>query len=230
VATSDTVREGNAGAVASHRTADAGTLFVFEGPDGVGKTSIVTEVRSALSVTTARPVVQLAFPGRQPGTLGHHVYQLHHDSAQFGVNRMAPASLQLLHVAAHLDAIDTIIRPQIEQGAIVLLDRYWWSTWVYGVTGGADQRTLRAMIDLERVHWGNLSPAALFLVRRRTSLRPEEEDKGGFNQLRVEYDNLAAAEAATTRIIPIDNEGELSESTTAVLRAIRETLTDAVRL
>ena len=217
-----------AGRESLHRRAEAGTLFVFEGPDGVGKTSIVTDVCRALSATATRPIVQLGFPGREPGTLGRHIYQLHHDPGQFGIDRVQPASLQLLHVAAHLDAIDQIIRPQIERGAIVLLDRYWWSTWVYGVTSGADRPTLRAMIDLERLHWGSLVPAALFLVRRHSSFRPDE-DRVGFEQRRIEYDNLAAVEAGAIRIVPVENEGELSDVTTEVLRVVRETLSDPAR-
>lgn len=204
----------------TRQRADTGALFVFEGPDGVGKSEIVTGVQRALSSTGARQAIQLSFPGREPGTLGHHVYQLHHNSNRFGVTKMAPASRQLLHVAAHLDAIEGTIRPFVEQGAVVLLDRYWWSTWVYGVIDGVDRRTLRAMIDLERLHWGSLMPTALFLVRRKSSLRPEE-DTVAFDRRRTEYDALASAEATTTRVVSVDNDGDLAEATAAVLEVVR---------
>ncbi|MCL4806402.1 MAG: hypothetical protein KJ062_01190, partial [Thermoanaerobaculia bacterium] len=81
-----------------------GRLFVFEGPDGVGKSTVAAEFARRLSED--RPAVLLSFPGREPGTLGHDVYELHHASARFGVERLSAACLKLLHIAAHLDAID----------------------------------------------------------------------------------------------------------------------------
>lgn len=209
------------GGSSRHATAPEpkGLLFVFEGPDGVGKTSIVAEVAKILVETSARRVVQLGFPGHAPGTLGHHVYQLHHEAARFGIQRIAPASLQLLHVAAHLDAIDSVIRPHVNSGAVVLLDRFWWSTWVYGVTSGADRTSLRAMIELERMHWGNVTPAALFLLRRDSTLRPEE-DRNAFALRLAEYDTLALTEGMTTRVVAVHNDGAISEAVEQVLREI----------
>ena len=83
--------------------ATPGKLIVFEGPDGVGKSTLAKEVAAVLS-GRGTPCDLLAFPGREPGTLGWHVYQLHHDPGLFGIANIPPASLQLLHVAAHLAA------------------------------------------------------------------------------------------------------------------------------
>lgn len=101
-----------------------GSLIVFEGPDGVGKSAIATAVRDVLQQEGHQQVSVLAFPGNEAGTLGNHVYLVHHDPGRFGIRVLSPTSLQLLHVAAHVDAIEREIRPRIDQGALVFLDRF----------------------------------------------------------------------------------------------------------
>src|SRR5690242_21910735 len=73
------------GATRSEAERHPGALFVFEGPDGTGKSTLVSSVKRALTQDLRHPVTALAFPGREPGTLGHHVYALHHDPHQLGV-------------------------------------------------------------------------------------------------------------------------------------------------
>ena len=105
----------------------------------------------------------LAFPGDEPGSLGKFVYDIHHGNLE-GVSSPSAAPLQLLHVAAHLDAIERLIRPAIDSGTTVLLDRYWWSTWAYGMDEGIDRRLLAKIIDVEKVYWGDLTPDMVFLL------------------------------------------------------------------
>src|SRR5207249_4525469 len=109
-----------------------GKLIVFEGPDGSGKTTL-----SRLFADRARelgvPCDWFAFPGREGGTLGKHVYEIHHNLQTVGVKAINPASLQLLHIAAHIDALEGRILPALKQGRHIVLDRFWWSTLVYGV-------------------------------------------------------------------------------------------------
>ncbi len=180
-----------------------GSLYVFEGPDGVGKTTIAARFAAVLGAEG--PVAALSFPGREPGSLGQHVYELHHDPRHFGIEALSPASLQLLHVAAHIDAISARIVPLLDSGTGVVLDRFWWSTWVYGLVDGADRGVLRAMVDLERVCWGHHAPAAVFLLTRPTPLREETTAERWFRLTR-EYDALAATEAPTSRVVWLPND------------------------
>ena len=119
-----------------------GQLIVFEGPDGTGKTTLI-EGFAQMRRRLGDKVIVAEFPGRAPGTLGHHVYRVHHNPRQFNIEHLDPASLQVLHVAAHIDAITNVIRPSVESGALVLLDRYWWSTWVYGIDSGGQSSFAR---------------------------------------------------------------------------------------
>jgi hypothetical protein len=59
-----------------------GTLLVFEGPDGVGKSTLVNEAGSILT-SRGIPHNVLSFPGKDPGTLGWVVDQIHHTPEVF---------------------------------------------------------------------------------------------------------------------------------------------------
>src|ERR1035438_1518496 len=80
-----------------------GRLIVFEGMDGSGK-SALSEALARVLTDQGSAARLVAFPGRIPGTLGQLVYKIHHDSNAYGIDRLAPSSLQALHIAAHLDA------------------------------------------------------------------------------------------------------------------------------
>ena len=108
-----------------------GNLYVFEGPDSVGKSTIVNLFSNKLH-STGRKVLNLSFPGKDKNTLGGLVYSIHHEPQSFNLEKINSSSLQLLHIAAHIDAIESTIKPAIESQTDVVLDRFWWSTVVYG--------------------------------------------------------------------------------------------------
>lgn len=188
--------------------ANVGKLFVFEGPDGVGKTTLATGFTEYI-VARGIDGEYMSFPGREAGTLGHHVYELHHDAARFGIASIPPLSLQVLHIAAHIDAIETRILPLLNSGRHVVLDRFWWSTWVYGAVENANRKALAAMIDAERACWGATQPSAAFLITRTASLR-EREVEGRWRELCDTYRELAKAESGQYPVHVIRN--DLAES------------------
>ena len=54
-------------------------VVVFEGVDGTGKTTFARALgRYYQQLFPTATVLQEAFPGSRPGTLGNWVYQLHH--------------------------------------------------------------------------------------------------------------------------------------------------------
>jgi thymidylate kinase len=202
--------------------ADPGRLVVLEGPDGVGKSALSEALASKIS-QRGIPCSHLSFPGRGEGTLGRHIYALHHDPGQFGITSLAPESLQLLHIAAHLDAISGQILPAIRNGHWVILDRYWWSTWVYGRVSGADRATLDAMIDVERAAWRGIVPSPVFLIRRDEPFRLEG-DRTRHRSLSSAYDEIARAETGRYPVHVLENDGQidsLAETALAVIDGIR---------
>jgi thymidylate kinase len=199
-----------------------GAVFAFEGPDGVGKTTLISGVEGMLR-GLAQPVLTVSFPGRSPGTLGAHVYDLHHRPAEHRVHTLTPDGLQILHVAAHVDAIQSVIRPHVEKGAIVLLDRYWWSTWVYGLLSGIQSDSLEKMVALERSYWLDFAPQVVFLVTRPNA-DIAVDHRAAFVEREREYDILANRQLESSRVIRVDNSGHISVAAVATLKVIARLL------
>lgn len=196
------------------RTLEPGKLFIFEGTDESGKTTLsraLTEYLRGQGVECDH----FAFPGNEPDTVGKLVYDLHHNPEEVGVKALTPASLQILHIAAHVDAIESKILPALKQGRTVILDRFWWSTWVYGKVGEVNKRILRAMIHLEQIAWGKTRPAVVFLIQRKTG-------GGGslteyMRQLSAEYTKIADDEARNYPVRCIKNDGTVHETLAEII-------------
>jgi dTMP kinase len=202
---------------------EEGKLIVFEGPDGVGKSTLV---QGTVDFFTSRNLKceQIAFPGREHGSLGYHIYTLHHDPAQYKILNINPTSLQVLHIAAHIDTIDRYVVPKLREGTHVILDRYWWSSWVYGKVDGAPESSLDAMTELEKAHWGSYIPRAVFLIDRRSSLRTESPwDK--FHALRSAYKELAAREVLNYPVHVIANDENFPRSIEQIVRLLNDIIT-----
>lgn len=152
--------------------------------------------------TAGRDVLGLSFPGKQPDSIGRLVYDLHHDD----MVKPDPLALQALHVAAHIDAIRGPIRKALELGRLVLLDRYWWSTWVYGTTAGITVEIMDSLIDVELMVWGELKPATVLLVQRDEPFR-KEHTASYHRRLSQGYKTLA--EGADHPVSIVDNNAEL---------------------
>jgi len=187
----------------------AGKLIVFEGPDGTGKTSLVDAVFSRMHEKGLEAEREW-FPGRRSGSLGKHVYRLHHNKEEFGVKAFTASSLQAMHIAAHLDLIESIIKPRIADGITVVLDRFWWSTWVYGLTFGADEKVLKHLVLSEQALLGELRPSAVFLIERKESLK--DENLSLWKQLSERYRDLLIQEESKYPCFKISNDGAFDDT------------------
>ena len=199
-----------------------GRLFVFEGVDGVGKSTLSQLFIEHLRRSHLSSEL-ISFPGNESGTLGRHIYEIHHRPDRFGVISINPTSLQLLHVAAHLDTIEKRIRPALDRGTSIVLDRYWWSTWVYGLITGVPRASLKAMVDLERTHWGSALPDAVFLVRRPSPLQAGHDLKRWLT-LDSEYQECASEEMKRQRVHIIRNTGTSDDALKQVTQAVSDLL------
>lgn len=188
-----------------------GKLFVFEGPDESGKTTLSLALVEHLR-SKGIESDYFAFPGREVGTLGKLVHDLHHTPHAAGVESLTPTSLQLLHIAAHVDAIESRILPALKEGRTVVLDRFWWSTWVYGKISGAKDNVLKAMIRAERIAWRKVHPNTVFLLSRK--LRDQSQN---YEQLFAEYINLAGREARRNHVRCIKNEGTIAKTLAEII-------------
>ncbi len=197
---------------------DRGRLVVFEGPDGVGKTTLVEALVDELTRRGTR-CEYFSFPGKDPGTLGRLVYEVHHNPKKFGIRDINPTSKQVLHIAAHVDAIERRILPALEEGRTIVLDRFWWSTFVYGIVDGVDRNSLDAMIALELKSWADVKPNVAFLVTRQSPLRTEGPDER-WRKLRAVYEDLGREQVGRHSVETVHNEASIDEALDITLRVL----------
>jgi dTMP kinase len=113
---------------------ERGILVAFEGIDGCGKTTQVALLAAALR-DRGFDVVQ----SREP-TNGPHGQALRR-SAETG--RLEAAEELRLFLADRADHARTLIRPALARGAVVILDRYYFSTLAYQGARGLDVAALQ---------------------------------------------------------------------------------------
>src|SRR5690349_7778179 len=101
-----------------------GKLIVFEGAEGVGKTTQIRLLAEHLG-SRGRDVIAVREPG---GTVvGDEIRRLLLDPA----SDIAPRAEALLFMASRAQLVERVIRPAVERGDIVLVDRFFLSTFAY---------------------------------------------------------------------------------------------------
>ncbi len=117
----------------------ARSLFiVFEGIDGAGKSTQVRLLKEALEHVGEHPVVS-----REPtdGSWGRMI----RESAATG--RMSLEEELHAFMEDRKEHVAAVIRPALEAGKIVILDRYFYSTIAYQGARGADVAEVRARME-----------------------------------------------------------------------------------
>ncbi|HVB30410.1 MAG TPA: dTMP kinase [Gemmatimonadaceae bacterium] len=105
-----------------------GPLIVFEGAEGAGKTTQLRRLASWLE-SGGRVVHALREPGGTP--LGDEIRRLLLDPA----SDIAPRAEALLFMASRAQLVERLVRPALEAGQVVLLDRFFLSTYAYQGAG-----------------------------------------------------------------------------------------------
>ena len=164
-------------------------VYVFEGIDNVGKTTIIHALKQQIQKATAYRCVDIAFPGNEPRILGNLVYHIHHHQEQYFNVPINETSLQLLHIASHIDLIQRRLMPLSNSKCIVLLDRFWWSTYVYGLAGGLEENIIQSIIAPELLYWKDIDIKKIFLIERRERQKDYELSKD--SNIINEYRKLA---------------------------------------
>jgi dTMP kinase len=117
-----------------------GLFVTLEGPEGSGKTVQAVRLRAAIQAA-GREVLLVREPG---GTeAGERIRAILMDRAESSV-RLTPRADALLFMAARAQLVETVIRPALERGVVVISDRYLDSTLAYqGFGGGLEIDELR---------------------------------------------------------------------------------------
>jgi hypothetical protein len=142
-------------------------FIVVEGPENTGKSSLATDLTSALG-RAGIAARCLSFPGREPKTLGALIYRVEHEAAAVGVDTLTPSARQALHLAAHLDGIERQFLPLLNAGTWIVLDRFWWSMWAHGTASGVPRHLLDQLVAIEVERWSPYRPSLILSTNRPT--------------------------------------------------------------
>jgi dTMP kinase len=151
-------------------------FITFEGPDGGGKTSQFKAL--------AQELAQRGYPllaTREPGgtSIGDQVREV---LLNLKNKEMHPRAEILLYQASRAQLVEQVIRPHLQQGGIVLCDRYADSTLAYqGYGHQVDLQQLRQVVNFAT---GGLKPdlTVLFDLDVETGLQ-RRASGGGWNRL-----------------------------------------------
>jgi dTMP kinase len=180
-------------------------LITIEGIDGAGKTTLAAALKDALQ---ARGVdVRLL---REPGGVeaSERVRELVKDPAV----RIGARAEALLYAAARAQLVEEALRPLLESGAWVVLDRFVDSSLAY--QGAGRDLGIEPVRAINRFATGGLDPDRTLLLRLDPALarsrsrarledldRLEAESDDFFERIDRAYRELAAAEPARIRVI-----------------------------
>jgi len=131
-------------------------FITIEGPDGSGKTLQVTPLSDYL-IQQGYPVLITREPG---GTaIGDQIRRILADLQNTGMN---PRTETLLFLAARAQLVEQVIKPHLDDGYVVLCDRYADSTMAY--QGYGHQNDLDQIQNLINFATGGLKPELTLLL------------------------------------------------------------------
>lgn len=167
------------------RNKASGRLIIFEGIDHVGKSTLISHIKTAY-LNANKAVIDLQFPGKEEGTLGKLIYDIHH--RKINIKNITPLSLQTLHVAAHIDLLEQRILPLLKSGYDILLDRYWWSTIAYGIANDIERRQIEKILSIEKEMTDEIQNKVIFYITRE--LRESDYEQPIEQKILNEYEIL----------------------------------------
>ncbi len=203
-----------------------GYFITFEGLDGSGKTTQLRRLAASLEAE-GHQVITL----RQPGgtVLGDRIRSILLDSkSEAALGPIAPAAEMALMFADRAQSIAEIIRPALNEGKIILCDRYTDSSEAY--QGGGRQLGSERILEMHRAACDNLQPDLTILLlpsleaslkrARRRNLRNvaqqgtdenrfEREPDDFYRRIYEKYEEIAAREP--NRVIPIRDDARIEE-------------------
>ncbi|GHJ34618.1 dTMP kinase [Streptomyces sp. TS71-3] len=211
------LRDAVRGADPEQVPAHSGFFIALEGGDGAGKTT-QAEALAEWIRAKGHEVVLTREPGATP--MGKRLRSILLDVQSAGISHRAEA---LLYAADRAEHVDTVVRPALERGAVVISDRYIDSSVAYQGAGRDLSPTEVARIS--RWATGGLVPHLTVLLdvppevaRERFTEAPDrlESEPAEFHaRVRSGFLTLAAADPGRYMVV---DAGQEPEAVTMVIR------------
>ncbi len=206
-----------------------GKLFTFEGSEGSGKSTQIELLADELEGMGNEVIVTREPGGTEIGEEIRHL--LIHNSAG---NDMAPEAELLLFAAARAQLVRQVVIPGLQEGKIILCDRFLDSTTVY--QGAARSISSDPVSYINQFAAAGITPDLTFILdvpaevsiarvkRRVTDLpdRMEQENVDFYKKVREGY--LLLARSLPERFHVVDGTRELRENQEDILKTVLENI------
>ncbi|MCF6522589.1 dTMP kinase [Streptomyces sp. JJ36] len=211
------LREAFGGGAPVEGPAETGFFLVVEGGDGAGKSTQVEALAEWIR-GKGHEVVVTREPGATP--IGKRLRSILLDVSSAGLSGRAEA---LLYAADRAEHVDTVVRPALARGAVVISDRYIDSSVAY--QGAGRELSPTEVARISRWATDGLVPHLTVLLdispetaRERFTEAPDrlESESAEFHQ-RVRSGFLSLAAADPARYLVVDA-GQEPEAVTTVVR------------
>jgi dTMP kinase len=157
-------------------------FIVVEGPEGAGKSTLSRWLAAQL-LADGRRVLSV----RQPG--GTPVAEAARKLALKSKHDITPAAELFLFLAARADLVDRVVRPALDEGQVVLADRFDLSTLAYQVAGrGLPRAEVEAAL---RLATGGLVPDLTLVLDVPVDVGRERQRRARKEQDRIEVQDDA---------------------------------------
>ena len=163
-----------------------GVLLTFEGIEGCGKSTQAQLVFDYLRKRGYR-----VFMSREPGGtfLGKKIRELVLNKSYEGITDITELFLYLADRAQH---VDTAVKPHIEDGAVVICDRFIDSTFVYQGYGRGIEKDF--IVKANKIATQKIMPDRTFIIdidiytglKRSAHLEKEHAPKGTLDRIEAE--------------------------------------------
>jgi dTMP kinase len=153
-------------------------FITLEGPEGSGKTSHIPYLAGYL-----REKGHVVFPTREPGgtVISEQIRDILHDLKNA---EMHPHTETLLYQAARAQIVEQVIKPRLDDGEIVISDRYYDSTVAYqGYVHRQDLDQVRALVKYAT---GGLVPDLTILLDLDVETGLQRKKKNGLEWNRMD--------------------------------------------
>lgn len=193
-----------------------GLLVAFDGPNGVGKSTLIEHVKFEL--------VNLGletFTTKEPSDtqLGHFTRQI--------AEHLDGESLTCLVAADRYHHLKEIVIPQLQMRRIVITDRYILSSLILQCMDGVETEFVLSangniiVPDLQVAVNADVSTLQARLNERNQLTRFERGQRSS-EELRFMDLGIAALKKRNVNVLEVDNTGELTESVSIIMKKILE--------
>lgn len=202
-----------------------GIFITIEGPDGAGKTSVLNELYPRLDLAAERSIIKTREPGGIP--IAEKIRQIILDPKNQEMDERTEA---LLYAAARRQHLMEKVLPALEEGKIVLCDRFVDSSLAYQGAGrrigveaiaAINEFAIEGTVPDFTIYLDVDSDTGLNRIKNNRQQQIDRLDSEGleFHQ-RVRHEYLKLVEENPERIMKIDARMSLENVVEATFQAI----------